>query len=363
MAREVWETFVARGLLTSDQLARARAAQRELGGSLVTNIVELGFAEDERLAKILAQTLHVPFLRDDALEWISAEVISYVPREVAETHRIVPLRLDGRELHVCLADPSKLDEIEEIARTLGRVLVPAMVTEAAITEALDRHYGVRTELRFSPEATAAPPAQVVRTVTAQIERTGLFKVPAPLLAQASAPEPEARRDPVELLAEVRSGDDIVRAAFTFATDLFDEVAVLGVHKGRALVLYAGNRAGPRSIAPTDLPLAQGSVLWAVLARPQVAHRARIEEQSFLGLCRAVKMPPADVSIIPVFENGRPVFIIVGSGRNDQEVKQRFHEIKTFLVKVSLSLRIVALRNDIRGEPRDAARGPGPAPGR
>lgn len=358
MTGRVGELLVRKGLVTREQLQRALQSQRQAGGSLLANLVELGAGPDERLAAVVAEALDVPFVRADALDALPPDVVAHVTRDMAERHRVMPFRLDGIELQVCVADPDRIEELEDLRLSLGRPVRAVLVTDAALNDALERYYGVRPELRLSraPDPVPPVPTRERAQLSQQIVRTGIFQVPAPIV-QAAPPVAQAPPppDPVEQLAAVMNNEDVLRATFAFFAGLFEEVALLGVHKGQAVVLMVGSRAGLRTLpARVEVPLVEGSLLWSVLARPQVAHRTRVEDQTFLGMCWAMKLPPTDVCIIPVFDNGRPAFLAVGQGRDDQYIKQRFHEVKTFLGKVSQAMRIVAIRRDIRGAAAAAA---------
>jgi hypothetical protein len=185
-----------------------------------------------------------------------------------------------------------------------------------------------------------------RSVSQEIERTGLFRAPLPTVPGRRS----LRADPIQLLVSATSSEEVLRAAVGYFTGIFKEVVALGVHKGRAMVLMAGSRGGLRAIpqAP-QLPLSDGTLVRAVLDRPQVAYRP-IADASLAVLCSAVGIAPSRLTLIPAFDYGRPAFIVVGQGLEEWQLKDQFAQIKSFISKVSKALRIVALRTEIMGEP-------------
>jgi hypothetical protein len=191
-----------------------------------------------------------------------------------------------------------------------------------------------------------------RSVTQEIERTGLFRSPPSMRGKTSL-----RADPIQLLAGAESAEEVLRAAVGYFARIFREVLALGVHKGRALSLMAGNQKGLRAVAePVQLPLTDGTVVRSVLDRPQVAYR-RTGDASLAALCSSVGMSSSNLTLIPAFDYGRPAFIIIGQGLEEWQLRERFGQIKSFVGKVSKALHIVTLRSEIvMGERPDARLG-------
>jgi hypothetical protein len=148
MAVKLGEMLVGRGLVTPQELEDALLAQRQLGGRLGSNLVELGFVTEEQLAACLSEQLGLPFGRAEAVAALPPELVARVPREVAAKYRAVPLRVDGRELHVGLADPHDLDRVDELSFALGCRVRPHVMTEVTLNYALERYYNIKREARF-----------------------------------------------------------------------------------------------------------------------------------------------------------------------------------------------------------------------
>src|SRR5689334_22216766 len=119
MALKLGELLIARGLLTSEQLGQALQGQSIFGGKLGTNLVEMGFVTEEQIAAALSQQLGLPCAKPQWVANIPRDVIACLSKDMAERYRAIPLRKEGRELHVALADPQNLDRVDEMAFTLG----------------------------------------------------------------------------------------------------------------------------------------------------------------------------------------------------------------------------------------------------
>src|SRR2546423_1377953 len=88
-----------------------------------------------RAAKELARGYRLPYV--DVLPPVGASPIDYsllgeVPVELMLRHLFVPLRREGRRLHIAMADPTDLERLDEIASALHARIVPHVSTAGAI---------------------------------------------------------------------------------------------------------------------------------------------------------------------------------------------------------------------------------------
>jgi hypothetical protein len=332
--------LVRRGMITGEQLLTAQHEEHRRGIPLSVYVIEMGYISEPQLATCISEAFGIPNVGSRALEEIPRDAIAHVPKELAERHRIIPLRLDGNALDICLADPRHVEQMEELARTIGRTLRICVVTETALNDALEKHYGIRPEVRMFREDRAPPPSERVRK---DIDRTGVFRAPPSILLT-----PPHGADALKLLAGADTANDVLRAAVTYFSGVFPFVVALGIDKGRALAIMVANRDGRHPLRPPiEVPLPQGSMLRAALERPQVIYRPTVSDGSLVDICRALRIPMNDLTSIPAFDAGRPVFVIMGQGLDEQQVKARFADLKSFLGKVGKALRAVALRAEIR----------------
>jgi hypothetical protein len=191
-----------------------------------------------------------------------------------------------------------------------------------------------------------------RSVSQEIERTGLFHTAPSVRGRTSL-----RGDPIQSLVEATTADQVLRAAIAYFSRIFREVVALGIHKGQAMTLMVGNERGLRTLPErAEVSLADGTLVRSVLDRPQVAYR-RTADAALGSLCRSVGIPANHLTLVPAFDYGRPAFIIVGQGLEEDQLKDRFGQIKIFVEKVSKALRIVALRTEIVRDRADPGLGP------
>jgi hypothetical protein len=334
------EILVARGLVSQEQVEDALFSQRQYGGRLGTNLIEMGAISDEDLARCLSEQLHVPYVRPQALGAIPREVIAKLPRKVAEKYRIVPLRFQNGELHLCMADPQNFAKLDELRFALNCPIHPHVVTEVTMNYALERYYNIRREVRLSDAsggvrelATPPPSPAYERKITQSL----------PVFGTAS----EVSVTVLDELAGVMAEDDVARAMFRYFTDVFDEVMILRVADRRPVVMRAGSKTRGRELqAGVTIGITDGSLLHGVLARPQALHHPTITDPDLKRLCTALGFPLNNHSFIPVFDGNRPFYLVIGQGRDERYLVGAFPGIKRFVAKASHALRIVALRREI-----------------
>jgi hypothetical protein len=337
-SQELVRLLVHSGLMTGEQLSGALQAGQRRGMALSAYLVQMGLVGEQQLAACISESYGVPLLDPSALDEVARDALARLPREVAERHRLLPLKVKGNEIQVCLSDPQHLEELEDIERALGHVLQPCVVTETALSDALEEHYGIRPEVRLFSGKAPPPSHHSVKRATLGIDRTGVFQ--AFKNPGTTAGEPD---DPDHMIASATSSNEVLRGALLYFARIFTEVAVLGIGKGKAVVLMAGNRyvigVPPQQMGIT---LPEGSLVRSALDRPQVAHYAAVTDATVARLCRKLELPLEHFTLVPVFAHGRPSFVVIGHGLEEAQLKERFAEIREFVTRVSEALGRMAL---------------------
>jgi type IV pilus assembly protein PilB len=88
-----------------------------------------------RAARNLAQRYRLPYidlLPSDGKSPIDYGLLSEMPVDLMVRHQFVPLRREGKRLHVAMADPTDLDRLDELANALHAKIVPHVATAGAI---------------------------------------------------------------------------------------------------------------------------------------------------------------------------------------------------------------------------------------
>jgi hypothetical protein len=353
------ELLVAKGLLSREQLLAALQAQSQFGGRLGTNLVEMGFVNEEQVARVLSEQLKLPCVSAEMVASIPAEVIARVSPVVAKDYGVVPFQLEGRTLHVCMSDPANLQKVDELAFRLSARLKPFVATELVLNYALERYYGVRRQTRFLTLSGAAVPAasfiqlsdpHAPGAATGAVDRGEFLR---PESADGAGLEADARAAPARLpdvsaqLVDVRSSDEVVTALARFFGAMFPHTVLLTAREGMVSPLHAtGTSIASGIYRRIQLPLVEDSLFADAIREVRIIHRERVTDATVAALCQSLSLEPRHVTVIPVLENRRVVLLLVGQGIEQARVKELFAAVRRVLGQASCALQILTLRQQI-----------------
>ncbi len=156
-SRRLGDIMVARGQLRPEQVDEALQAQRAAGDTarLGDVIVELGLANDVDVAQAISIQTGLPYV-DPVAEPIEAGLVWRLPREMAETHRAIPIsRVHQGEgpvprnapVRVAMADPRDMAALGEFQFILGAPIRPEVAAPSRIELAVARHYDLEPMAR------------------------------------------------------------------------------------------------------------------------------------------------------------------------------------------------------------------------
>ncbi len=124
-------------------------SEKELATNAATPVIsagQLGVDGDHsppevRAAKDLARRYRLPFvelLPTDQESPVDYTLFNEIPVDLMVRHQFLPLKRDGKGLHLAMADPSDLDRLDELSSALHTRIVPHVATAGAIDVILRR---------------------------------------------------------------------------------------------------------------------------------------------------------------------------------------------------------------------------------
>lgn len=128
------------GWIDSSELKKALAAQKNTGRRLGEILVEQGLIAEKIVLDMLSRLKSVAVVDLDKVE-VSSEAVSTLPYEVARKYRCLPLRKEGRTLHVAMADPCNPDQVQDISFVTGMRVRPCLCSSRDIDVAIEHYYG------------------------------------------------------------------------------------------------------------------------------------------------------------------------------------------------------------------------------
>lgn len=128
-------------LIDEVQLRVALQAQQESRQRLGTTLVELGFVEEAVLAAFLSKQADLPCINIANIR-IPREVTVLVPKELALSRGVMPIRRAGDTVYVAMADPFDAETILAVEEAIPGPLAvaPMIAPEVSLRKCLVRHY-------------------------------------------------------------------------------------------------------------------------------------------------------------------------------------------------------------------------------
>lgn len=148
MAITLLDMLLNSGLIDRDQFEEALRNRVLYGGKIGTSLIELGFINEETLARFLSNKLSVPYVEPQKLLEIPEDLIKLFPRELAVKYRVIPLSLEKKRLNLVMADPADLQAIDEIGFITGFIIHPHVTPEVRLAQAFSNYYQEELEPRY-----------------------------------------------------------------------------------------------------------------------------------------------------------------------------------------------------------------------
>ena len=133
------DILIARHLISDNDVRAAREIQRKSAPKskrIGETLVEMGLIEERHVVEALAEKFHLPLLDPDITE-IDFDLVRKVSLKYLRRQVALPIKLDTGELHLLVADPTMTHFIEEIERLFACRVRLALATSATISQKLD----------------------------------------------------------------------------------------------------------------------------------------------------------------------------------------------------------------------------------
>ncbi len=109
--------------------------------SLLGNLPDMNEPPEVRSARDLARRYRLPYidlLPPDAPSPIDYDVLSAIPVDLMLRNHFVPLRREGKKMHVAMSDPTNLERLAELENVLNVRIIAYVATQGAIDVVLKK---------------------------------------------------------------------------------------------------------------------------------------------------------------------------------------------------------------------------------
>ena len=141
--KKLGEILIEHGTVTQGQLEEALALQKKTTGKLIGEIlIELSYVSEEDIVVALATQFNVPYLpignftlNENADQWL--------PPELMQKYRCVPLDRIGNLLTVVMADPADEAAIQEIEQVTKCRVQAFVASPTEIVKAIEQNFNIK----------------------------------------------------------------------------------------------------------------------------------------------------------------------------------------------------------------------------
>ena len=149
------ECLIERQMLSSEEMERVRQLQEEQQAPLSRLVVELGFLSEEDLLPVMRDHFDLPLmsLRDVPNTPLPIDLPANIG-DFFKLARMVPVKIDGRDLIVAIADPMELSRLHAIELATGLRVKAVLAKEKEIAARIEALYGGSYTADGTPEEAA-----------------------------------------------------------------------------------------------------------------------------------------------------------------------------------------------------------------
>ncbi len=132
------QLLVEAGYVGVERLEEALGPARRVGERVGETLLRLGRLSGEDVARALSVQLALPYAERPLS--VDAAARDAVEPELVRMHRVLPLSVTPRTLHVAMADPLDLAAVDDVQFQTGRRVHPLVASLEAVLEGIERHY-------------------------------------------------------------------------------------------------------------------------------------------------------------------------------------------------------------------------------
>src|SRR5437773_921837 len=130
------DALVEDGLLNARQVEQLLEQQKKDGTRLLKLILEKAYVTDQDMAVSMGRVLNTPPINLARVS-IPADIADLLPRELAHTHKVVPVSRLENKLFLAMADPLNVLAIDDVKRITRLEISPMIASEKAIIDKLN----------------------------------------------------------------------------------------------------------------------------------------------------------------------------------------------------------------------------------
>ncbi len=129
-------------LITRWQLENALQAQLIYHGSILANLMKLGYLNEKQVLAFLSRQYKIPIIKEDLLKSIPERILDLLPKDQIDEWLILPVGIKNG--YLVLATPSPLDQekLQNISAFVGMKIKPVLTSEKILVRYVLHYYAI-----------------------------------------------------------------------------------------------------------------------------------------------------------------------------------------------------------------------------
>ena len=146
----IGELLIAEGVLSEGAVRSALGFQRHTGEPfrLGTILLDRDLLAEESLLKALSAIHRCDYATWPQILKAGPQIVRILPERAAVRLAAVPYALEGRGVRVAFKNPSNLAAVDEVSALTGRPVIPAVISEVRLLQALHLFFGRPVPIEF-----------------------------------------------------------------------------------------------------------------------------------------------------------------------------------------------------------------------
>ena len=143
--KRLGEILVKNGLLTEEMLKHVLIDQKKTDLKFGQYVIRQGIVQEKQIIDLLSEQLNIKkyHMNDFPLD---LELVHYIPIEIAQRNKVVPLKIKGNLLMVAIVDPLEITILDSIEKLNNMEVEPVICSEAEINQLISSMYGMQSDL-------------------------------------------------------------------------------------------------------------------------------------------------------------------------------------------------------------------------
>ena len=146
----IGELLIAEGILSEGAVRSALGFQRHTGEPfrLGTILLDRDLLAEESLLKALSAIHRCDYATWPQILKAGPQIVRILPERAAVRLAAVPYAFEGRGVRVAFKNPSNLAAVDEVSALTGRPVIPAVISEVRLLQALHLFFGRPVPIEF-----------------------------------------------------------------------------------------------------------------------------------------------------------------------------------------------------------------------